>query len=65
VDVNQFKEEGNIEFLKQKRGGLRFMPDRIFRMGIQDVKSSLIASGISCRNNGSALHDEQSRGYGC
>lgn len=54
VDTNEFKEEGNIEFIKQKRGGLGFMSDRIFRMGIQDVKRTLIASGIKCRNNGSS-----------
>ena len=54
VDITEFKEEGNIEFIKQKRGGLDFMKGRISRMGIQDVKKSLVESGIKCRMNGSS-----------
>ena len=58
VDIKKFKEEGNIEFIKQQRGGLGFMKDRIFRMSIQDVKKNLAASGINCRMNGSNEYNE-------
>lgn len=53
VEPDEFKEEGNIEFIKKKRGGPGFMPGRLSLMSIQDVKRILIASGIKCRGDGS------------
>lgn len=52
IDSYKFKDEGNIEFIKQKRGGLDFKKDSITRMTIEDVKEVLSASGISCRDKG-------------
>ena len=49
VKTDEFNEEGNIEFIKQNRGGLGFMKNRISRLSIQDVKQTLVASGIKCR----------------
>lgn len=51
VKTDEFNEEGNIEFIKQNRGGLGFMKDRISRLSIQDVKQTLAASAIKCRVN--------------
>lgn len=51
VKTDEFNEEGNIEFIKQNRGGLGFMKDRISRLSIQDVKQTLVTSGIKCRVN--------------
>ena len=51
LKIDEFSEEGNIEFIKQNRGGLGFMKDRISRLSIQDVKQTLAASGIKCRVN--------------
>lgn len=49
VKTDEFNEEGNIEFIKQNRDGLGFMKNRISRLSIQDVKQTLVASGIKCR----------------
>lgn len=50
VDADNFKDEGNIEFIKRSREGLKFMQDRIIPTGIKDIKKKLAESGIKCRN---------------
>lgn len=51
VDVQQYKEEGNIEFIKRNRGGLNFMPQMIKPASIKETKNKLVEHGISCRND--------------
>lgn len=52
IDQSEFKKEGNIEFIRQNRGGLEFMNGRITPMSIPDVKDILTGSAIKCRYNG-------------
>ena len=49
VDTNQFKDEGNIDFLKLNRGEFNFMKEKISPTGIKDIKNSLIKAGVKCR----------------
>jgi cyclase len=44
-----FKDEGNIEFLKQTRGSLDYKADRIIKTDIPGVKKVLQEAGIPCR----------------
>ena len=48
VDFDKFKEEGNIEFIKQ-RGEKQFMMDRFNLTSISRLKQFLCESGIPCR----------------
>ena len=45
----QFRDEGNIEFIKQSRGTIDFLKSRIQPTDIKTVKEFLKESGISCR----------------
>lgn len=49
VDTNQFESEGNIEFIKQTRGGTAFMNGRMQPTSIEEVKTKLNGAGIPCR----------------
>ncbi|MDD4910450.1 MAG: imidazole glycerol phosphate synthase cyclase subunit [Candidatus Omnitrophica bacterium] len=49
IDPVDFKEEGNIEFIKRSRGSLNFMPNRIKPDSIAEVKKRLSEAGVSCR----------------
>ncbi|MBS3067615.1 tRNA-dihydrouridine synthase [Candidatus Micrarchaeota archaeon] len=49
VNSEEFKEEGNIEFIKQKTNSIVFMDDRITKMGINDVKKIVTEAGAECR----------------
>ncbi len=44
-----FAEEGNVEFLKSHRGEREFMTSRLLPADIKQVKFSLKANGVSCR----------------
>jgi cyclase len=46
---DKFKEEGNIEFIRQNRGPLSFMKDRIQPVDVASLKKYLAAAGIGCR----------------
>jgi hypothetical protein len=48
-NISEFKEEGNIEFIRQRRDGLGFMNEAIKRTGIREVKENLKNAGIECR----------------
>jgi len=47
--LDQFRDEGNIEFIKQGRGTIDYLKSRIQSTDIKTVKEFLIKSGISCR----------------
>jgi cyclase len=49
IDQEAFKDEGNIEFLAQKRGPQRFMSKRIMPLGLPEVKAYLEEAGVPCR----------------
>jgi len=46
---DEYKDEGNIEFIKMTRGGLNFMSSRIKPTDIVTVKSYLVRNDIACR----------------
>lgn len=53
----RFKDEGNVEFIKQSRGSIKYLQGRIEPGYISQIKSFLKDNGISCRfteaiNNG-------------
>lgn len=48
--MDKFKDEGNIEFLRQSRGTTQYMTGRMQPSDIPAVKSFLQASGVSCRS---------------
>ena len=52
VDPDEFRDEGNIEFIRQRRGALAFMQGSISCMSIGGAKSALAEAGIRCRENG-------------
>lgn len=47
--VDGFKEEGNVEFILQKRGGLRFLRNTMQPTDILNVKKFLHRSNVACR----------------
>lgn len=49
VNAADFKDEGNIEFIRGRRGQAQFMQDKLACMSIGEVKKQLIAAGIRCR----------------
>lgn len=49
VNTDDFKDEGNIEFIKEVRNGLKFVSQRLVACGIQDVKKELSEAGFACR----------------
>jgi len=54
VDPEQYEDEGNIEFIKQRRDGLDYMKDRIERISIEEAKIYLNSAGIACRKSSSS-----------
>jgi len=49
VDTSSYAAEGNIEFIKQTRGCLEFMADRLQRMSIPGLKAEMVSAGLDCR----------------
>lgn len=47
--AERFQDEGNIEFLKQSRGSINYLADRIQPTDIFGIKKFLRTAGISCR----------------
>lgn len=47
--ADTFKEEGNIEFIKNNRGSTEFLKGRIEPADIPAVKEYLYGAGVSCR----------------
>lgn len=50
VSTERFHGEGNIEFIKQSRGGINYLKGKMQYAGIRDLKRTLSDSGIPCRN---------------
>jgi cyclase len=50
VNSDDFQEEGNVEFIKQTRGGLGYMRGRIVPCGIKGAKEKLGHSGLAFRD---------------
>lgn len=50
TDMAEYEGEGNIEFLKQTRGSLDFMKERMVPTSIKKVKSFISDPNISCRS---------------
>lgn len=48
-NVDNFSEEGNIEFIKNNRDNVSFMRNRISPKSIKELKLFLIGNGIECR----------------
>jgi len=49
INLEGYEDEGNIEFLKKKRGDLKFMKNRLEPMSIKELKVFLNNSDIYCR----------------
>ena len=47
--TEEFKEEGNIEFIRFTRGSMKYMSDRMQPSGIPLVKKFLENVGVACR----------------
>jgi len=47
--TERYSDEGNTEFLRQRRGELSFRSGRITPTSVADVKTALIAAGTQCR----------------
>lgn len=47
--AERYSDEGNTEFLRQRRGELSFHRSRITPTSVADVKTALIAAGTQCR----------------
>lgn len=50
MSTEKFHEEGNIEFIKQSRGGVDYLKSRMEYVSIQNLKKTLHRAGIPCRN---------------
>ncbi len=48
-EIEEYKDEGNIEFLKMARGELSYKSDKLTPVSIIELKNSLIDAGINCR----------------
>ena len=59
INEGEFREEGNIEFIKRNRDGVEFMSNRIKPVGIAGMKSALSGYGIPCRKSREAARNEQ------
>jgi cyclase len=46
---DEFREEGNLAFINNARGGLSFMKNRLKASTIQEVKAHLNSQNIICR----------------
>ena len=49
IDSGQFKEEGNIEFLKKRNGSGQDKPGKIDLFCISELKEYLMEQGVRCR----------------
>ena len=47
--ADKFKEEGNTEFIRQTRGSVEYLKDRIYPLGIPRLKQFLQETGIATR----------------
>ncbi len=47
--IDQYQEEGNIEFIRRNRETTEFLKNRISPTSIQSVKEYLLNAGIGCR----------------
>lgn len=50
--TEEFKTEGNVEFIRRNRGGTDFFKGRIHPLGIGSIKQFLQDAGIPCRFTG-------------
>jgi cyclase len=48
--AEQYREEGNIEFLRQRRGGIQYLGSRMQPADIPTAKEFLEAAGVQCRS---------------
>ncbi len=47
--TEEFKDEGNIEFIKQSRGAVTYLKDKIQPSNVSDVQKFLQKAGVACR----------------
>jgi cyclase len=57
ISDKEYRDEGNIEFLRNTRGGLDFMRSRLTPLSIPAAKDFLRTRSISCRETGGRHHE--------
>lgn len=56
TSADQFQEEGNVEFIKNSRGSVNFMNQRMQPVDISVLKEYLVCNGIVCRQIEGLFH---------